>query len=214
VGRRLQALAAEVEQCDREALTSLQTRVERLGDRVRQAIRLDAGRVLYAANRWLKKAAGRPALSERVATLSGQVEELAGLLLKGELPLLRERTVALRAAVRKNAPLSRPVFRLGLAGLLVIALLGGAFAARSLWNKPQTYLFELESAPDEAVELWLVKNGRIIEKRRYGAGDPAISLSLEEGRYEVFVNERYTGRVVQVPDDPREVTGIPILPPY
>lgn len=214
VGRSLRAVANEVEQCERDALAPLQTRVERLGDRVRQSIRLEAGKALYAANRWLKKAGDRPALSERVAALTEQVDELSRLLVKGKLPLLREQTVAVRAAVRKNAPLTRPAFRLGIAGLLVLALLAGAFAARSLWNKPQTYVFELDSEPAEAVEIWLVRNGRIIEKQQYGAGDPAVSFSLEEGRYEVFVNERYTGRVVLVPDDPREVTGIPILPAY
>jgi len=140
------------------------------------------------------------------------VEELSRLLLKGELPQLREQTVAVRAEVRKNVPLSRPGIRLGIAGLLVLALLGGSFAARSYWNKPVTYVFELESAPGEAVEIWLVRNGRIIDKGRYGSGVPSLSFELEEGRYEVFVNERYTGRVVRVPDDPREVTGIPILP--
>jgi hypothetical protein len=214
VGRSLQAVATEIEQCDRDALASLQTRVEHLGIRVRQSIRLEAGKALYTANRWLKKAGDRPALSERVAALTEQVDELSRLLVKGELPLLRQQTVAVRAANRKNAPLTRPAFRLGIAGLLILALLAGAFAARSLWNKPQTYVFELDSEPDEAVEIWLVRNGRIIEKRQYGAGDPALSFSLEEGRYEVFVNERYTGRVVLVPDDPREVTGIPILPAY
>lgn len=212
LGSRLQALAGEVEQADGEALAAVQTRVDRLGNRVRQSIRLEAGKALHAANRWLKKAAGKPALSERVAALTGQVEQLSTLLAKDDLPGLRQQTVALRAAVRKNAPLTRIEVRLGIAGLLIVALVAGAFMARTQWNKPQTYLFELDSEPVEAVEIWLVRNGRIIEKRRFGVGDSALSFSLEEGRYEVYVNERYTGRVVQVPDDPREVTGIPILP--
>lgn len=214
VGRRLQGLAVELEGADQDTLAAVQTRVERLADRVGQSIRLEAGRALHAANRWLKKAARRPALGERVAALTGQVEELSGMLLKGELPPLREQTVAVRAALRKNAPLSRIEARIGIAALLVIALLAGSFYARSQWNRPQTYMFELDSEPSEAVEIWLVRNGEIVDQRTYSAGDPALAFRLEEGHYEVFVNKRYTGRVVQVPDDPREVTGIPILPAY
>ena len=214
VGRRLQGLAVELEGADRDTLAAVQTRVERLAGRIRHSIRLEAGRALYAANRWLKKAARRPALGERVAALTGQVEALSEMLLKGELPPLREQTVAVRAALRKNAPLSRIEVRIGIAALLIIALLGGSFYARSQWNRPQTYMFELDSEPPEEVEIWLVRNGEIVDQRTYSAGGPALSFRLEEGRYEVFVNQRYTGRVVQVPDDPREVTGIPILPAH
>jgi hypothetical protein len=209
-GRRLQALAAQVEKCDRDSLESLRARVDRLGDRIRHAIRLEAGRALFAANTWLKKAGGRDRHRERAAALTEQAEELSRALLKGDLPPLRERTVAVRSALRRNAPLTRLEFRLAIAALLVAAFFAAAFAARTFLNQPQTYVFRLDSEPAGEVDIWLVRNGRIIDRGRFDGGDPAISFRLEKGLYEVFVNERYTGRVVRVPDDPKEVTGIPI----
>ena len=39
-----------------------------------------------------------------------------------------------------------------------------------------------------------------------------VTFSLPPGLYEVYVNDRYTGRELRVPDDPTEVDDIPVPP--
>jgi hypothetical protein len=54
----------------------------------------------------------------------------------------------------------------------------------------------------------LVQEGNIFAQEPYRAGQPA-TFELPSGRYEVYVNGRFTGTVIQVPDDPPQVSGIP-----
>ena len=101
-------------------------------------------------------------------------------------------------------------FYAGLGALAVVVLLGALFVWHSF--SEDTHRYELTLMADETVvgetTLMLVQDGEVFAQESYRAGQPA-GFELPAGRYEVYVNGRYTGTVIEVPDDPPQVTGIP-----
>ncbi len=210
--RRLQALAAEVEHADARRLPRLRDAVSRVRRSVEQSIRLEGGKVLHAANRWMRTKGGRSdgSSSQRAKEVARGMEALAGALEKSDLPALRQRAIELRAALR-GAAVSRIWVEMVLAVVAVAALAGIYPALQYMRGRQQTCLLKLASPPPRPARIWLVSNGRIVRDEAYGTGDDGIRLSLPPGRYEVFVNKRYTGRAVRIPGE-REVTGVPLPP--
>ena len=130
---------------------------------------------------------------------------------KGDLAALRQRTAELRSSLRAVAPGSRPWVKMALAAAALGVLAGVPATLRYLWNRPQTCLVKLEAPPPRPVRVWVVRDGRIVGDEEYGATDDGLRFRLPPGRYEVFVNERYTGRVIRIPGE-TEVTGVPLPP--
>jgi hypothetical protein len=180
---------------------------------VEQAIRLDAAKSLRAGERRVRKAgegtaARRP---EAMRNLARCVEELSAAMQKDDLATLRGCAGEVCSALRTVAPLSRPWFRVTLAAMVAAALAGGLAYWSGQRNRPQAYTLKLDGRPQQPVSVWLVRDGRIVERTEYAEEEERVTFNLRPGRYEVFVDRRYTGRVIQVPGD-REVSGIPCPP--
>lgn len=213
--RRLQALLGQAERADRERLARLREHLDLLRNGVEQAIRLEAAKSQRSGERRVRKAgegaaARRP---EAMRNLARGVEEISAAMQKDDLATLRDRTGEVRSALRAVAPLSRPWVRVALAVAAAAALAGGLAYWSGRRNLPQAYTLKLDGRPRQPVSVWLVRDGRIVEKAEYAEEEEEVTFDLRPGRYEVFVDRRYTGRVIRVPGD-REVSGIPCPPAH
>jgi len=163
------------------------------------AARLEAARVLDGLRRGKN---GNADAVRRLETALGQDDLESMARLAGEL----------RGSVAAG-PLGRPAVRIVLAGLAVVLLAGAVWFWRSRSGGPTDYLLRLDPAHQAAgpITLALVRDGRVEDRQTY---DPAsgATFRLAPGEYEVFVNDRYTGRTIRAPTDPREVTMIPVPP--
>ena len=211
--RRLHALLSQAERADGQRLARLREHLDLLRNGVEQAIRLDAAKSLRSGERRVRKAgegtaARRP---EAMRNLARCVEELSAAMQKDDLATLRGCAGEVCSALRTVAPLSRPWFRVALAVMMAAALAGGLAYWSGQRNRPQAYTLKLDGRPQQPVSVWLVRDGRIVERTEYAEEEERVTFNLRPGRYEVFVDRRYTGRVIRVPGD-REVSGIPCPP--
>lgn len=98
--------------------------------------------------------------------------------------------------------------------LVVLAVVVLGSGALFTWSRAgagsRTYRFStVGSRPDGApVSLSLARGGRIVARGSLSAGD-VLELDLGPGRYAVFVDGRFSGRVVVAPDDPPAVDDVP-----
>ncbi len=211
--RRLQALLGQAERADGQRLARLREHIDLLRNGVEQAIRLDAAKSLRSGEHRVRKAGeGTAARSpEAMRNLARCVEELSAAMQKDDLATLRGCAGEVRSALRTVAPLSRPWFRVALAVAATAALAGGLAYWSGRLNRPQAYTLKLDGRPQQPVSVWLVRDGRIVERAEYAEEEERVTFNLRPGHYGVFVDRRYTGRVIQVPGD-REVSGIPCPP--
>jgi hypothetical protein len=119
----------------------------------------------------------------------------------------------LGGAMRQELRRSRLPLRIALAVVGLVLVIGAVFVWRWLPNRALPYSLEVAAPDAQAVVFTLVRDGSVVERVESRPGG-ATTVDLAPGTYEVFVNDRYTGRVIRVPEDPRAVTAIPVpLPP-
>lgn len=208
--RRLQALAAEVRRANAKQLSGVRVGLDQVGTAVGRAVRLDAGRALRGAERWLLRTGKRPAPKRREPAEEMQrlARAVRSAMETDDFLALRRHAIALRMALRQVSPLSRPALRIALVVVPAAALAATYFGYRWAAASPATYTFVLDPPPQDAVTLSLFHDGQSLDREYTGPG--GVSLNLPPGRYEVFVNGRFTGRVVRVPEDGKDVKGIPL----
>ena len=206
VRRKLEELSRVAEEADSGELGALGTKARGLNRAIERGVRRDAVLVLQSA-------AGREKRGKLQPGARKLLDELRGALKRDDLARASELARDLAGQVGRPSRLRGPLaWGLGAAGLVLLvaaALVGWRF----LGDRPQPYLLMLEggtTAPAE-VTVTLYQEGQPVDERRC---DPAegVTFRLRPGRYEVMVNDRYTGRVVHVPDDPSPVEGIPVPP--
>lgn len=211
IAGKLQPLVDAIDKTDPKGLAPLRAGIETLGTSVEQSVRLSAGTALAGARRLLPRAdkAGTAKLSDKLRN----IEELSvSLKTAGEKDdLARIGTLAreLGAAVAAAAPLSRPVVRAGIAALGIVVTAGGFIAWRSMSNRPAVYRLKLAGTEQQSASVLLVRDGKPYRPAEARKGSDVVEIALPEGRYEIFINDRYTGRVVQVPG-PVEIDEIPV----
>jgi hypothetical protein len=209
---KIKALAGQVEKAESKALGPLREQVSRLGGEVERAVRLEAGQALFAAGRLLPRG-GRSAgaVPEKLGKLDELAGALKGAMEKDDLVKIASLGREVRAAVSIASPMSRPAVRIAAAAAGVVVVAGGLFAWRLLSNpnRPQTFHLKLAGAEQQSVSVRLASEGKFVQEREGVKGNGTVEFALAPGRYEVFVNEKYTGRVIQVPG-PTEVDGVPV----
>jgi hypothetical protein len=193
---RVQSLIGELEAARPEDLEKLRDSVEDLARPVENEVRLGGARVLAKAK----------------TTGGGEIEQLRKALDDDDLPTVAELTASLSGSGGIGALLRGPLAWFAIP-LLAGVLSFGFVLGRSWWsNRPKEYHLSLsESAPaSRSFEIKLVGP----DQPRVQDCDPVggATFSLPPGHYEVYVNDRYTGRELRVPDDPTEVVDIPIPP--
>lgn len=197
--KSLDGIAAEVRQASGEDLVRMEERIEQAEERIGGRLRRAAGRALRAATRRFPeggKGAARDGADE-VHELTARVRAALG----GELHALQEATAALRDAVHRHAPWSRPARRLVLLLVLVAAVAGAGVALRFRPAPSYNLTLQIEPRPAGPVNVLLVQDGAVV---REGPFDPAVgraAFTLPGGRYEIYVDDRYTGLRVTLPED-------------
>jgi hypothetical protein len=204
--RKLEALARASSDAEAGELGTLARRVRTLNRTVERGVRRDAVLMLQAAARREQRGKLAPGARKLLDELRGALERDA---LGRAAELAGELTAEVGTPSRLRGPLAWGVGAAGVVLLVAAALLGWSFLA----DRPQPYVLMLaggDPLPRE-VTVTLYQDGQPVDEKRYEPGEGA-TFRLRPGRYEVMVNDRYTGRVVRVPDDPSPVEGIPLPP--
>jgi hypothetical protein len=202
--RKLEALARTAVGAEARELGGIGAKVRQLNRAVERGGRRDAALVIRTAGN--RERRGKLAPPTRRL-----LEELRGALDRDELARAAELTRGLTEEVGRPSRLRGPLaWGLGAAGLILLvaaALLGWSL----LGDRPQSYVLQLEGGPSlpEEVTVTLYSEGKPVEERRVNPTE-GVTFRLRPGRYEVMVNDRYTGRVLRVPEDPSPVEGIPV----
>jgi len=204
--RKLEGLVQAAGKAEAAELGKLGTRARELNRAIERGVRREAVLVLRAA-------AGREKRGKLGAAAGERVGRLRGALEKDDLEAAARLSDELAAEAGRPSRLRGPLaWGLGAAGLLLLVA-AGLLGWHFLGDRPQAYVLKLDQAASVPAEVTvtLYSEGRPVDERRY---DPAegVTFRLRPGRYEVMVNDRYTGRVVRVPADPSPVEGIPVPP--
>ena len=193
---RVQSLIGELEAARPEDLSRLGDAMEDLARPVENEVRLGGAQVLAKSK----------------TTDGGEIGRLRKALEEDDLPTVAELTAGLSGSGGIGALLRGPVAWFAiplLAGVLSL----GFVAGRSWWsNRPKEYRLTLSDAGGESrsFEIKLVGPDQPLVQDHDPVGGAAFSLP--PGRYEIYVNDRYTGRELRAPDDPTEVGDIPVPP--
>jgi len=208
--QRLDALAAKLQDASGEELAVLGARIERAGRALEGSLRLQAGKIHRSAQRWLGPD-GSPRRRKN-ADLAESAEALGACMAGDDLVDLREKAAEARARLRKASPLARPAIRvaLGLAALILIA--GGALLPKLLDSGLEDYQVSLDVPGGRAVEVMLVREGRVVARQRYGGEAGGVVFHVPDGRYEVYVDGRYTGTVLSPGERTRSGIKVPAGP--
>jgi hypothetical protein len=210
---RLTELLAGLERAKASEVASARRDLESVASQARNRIRLDAARTLHRAEKWLAGGNGTRASTAgaNAETFEVKIQALRDALDKDDVTSLAARSRQVDAALKNLAPWSRPLVRVmaAAAGVLLIASLLVAWQWYS--NRAREYRLSLVDTPalSESVTISLVRGGSIAEQGSYEPGGAAV-VKLSPGEYEIYVNGRYTGRVIRVPVDPQDVTDIPV----
>jgi hypothetical protein len=192
--RRLRALVKRIDDAKGASLRGLSGELRAARESVGNSIRLRTARVLERLEK------RRDDSDEAAAELRRAFEE-DDLATMGKLVAERRRELA-----TGKLPL-----RLGLVALAVVILVGAVFGWQRWTRRAHEYRLELAPGDPMSVQLLLVGEDGDVEVEALPGS--STSVSLKPGHWELFVNGRYTGRVIRVPEDPAEVEGIPVLPP-
>ncbi len=197
--RRLASLRADLEHRNKRA--SVASSIPELAARIENKQRLDLAIRLRRARACSGKARDR-----MQREIDAAKEALAG----DDLHAIQDAAQELNRALRKAAPWRGPRGWVAGAVLLTVVLGAGVVALRGLGTDTTKVTFVLEATTDvDTVNLVLVRDGEVVAERHAQPGQ-SVDFSLPAGRFEVFVNDRYTGRVVRVPQDIDSMDPIPV----
>lgn len=195
--KRLGALAEVLEQADADELSTLEQRLQRVARPVENAVRMKAARLLARCG---------PDNSTE-----GPLAELAAAFEADDLPAMTALAEDVRSLPGVGGPLRGPRARVALAatGLLIVA--GAIWGWQQMSDRSRAYSVMLDATRSlsGSVTVTLVREGRVHGRQEYDAASGA-AFRLTPGQYEIYVNDLYTGRVLRVPDDASEVTGVPV----
>ena len=187
--RRIRSVVEKLDDADSKSLRALARELKTLSARVGNAVRLETAQVL-------QRSKGKDS-DETNDTLRKAFE-------KDDLSTMAELAGPQARRLGRSKMIMRGAF--GVVATLLVA--GTVFVLNWLPNRPVSYVLEVAD-PAAQVTFTLVRDGGVVERVDARSGQPT-PVDLAPGSYEIFVNDRYTGRVIHVPDDPRTVSGIPV----
>jgi len=191
-GRRVRALVERIDRADGKALERLAEDLAGVSRRVGNSVRLRTARVL---DRFKKRGVN-----------DGTVEELRAALDSDDLEVM----------AKLGGEKHRELLRVGRSRRILVGAAAVAIAAGVSYvmisRAKRAFPYELTLADsDIPCRLWFVQDGNVDHDLDCSTG--RASVSLRRGSYEVFVNRRYTGRVIRVPGaSEQDLRDIPVLP--
>jgi hypothetical protein len=210
--KRLKALLERLERAGASEVQAARRELERASSEVRNRIRLDAARTIRIAERSLARGEGKgaPRAGTDVDSTAALVRALQQAMDGDDVEFLARHSRKLKQALRTSIVWNRPLVRVAIAAVGVLLLVTSLFAWQWYTSRTREYRLTFSGIPASAehITISLVRAGKIAEQDAFDPGQPAI-VRLSPGEYEIYVNGRYTGRVVRVPGDPQDVTEIP-----
>jgi hypothetical protein len=194
--RRIHSLVERIDEADPKTLKEYSRDLGALAAPLANSVRLETARVLRQVDARSKDADER-------------IERLREAFDQDDLPAMAELGKELRGElVRSKMPI-----RIAAGAISIVLIVGLFWASQWIRNRPHAYQLELAGDDPQAVTITLVRDGTVVgDTLECRPGQPT-TVRLKPGSYQVFVNERYTGRVIHAPDPPFEVIDIPVLPP-
>lgn len=196
-GKELFTLGARMERTGEAELNDVEAQLREVARPVRNAVRLEAARILGR----LQGGNAAPAAVERLAEALANDDLTTAATLNSEL----------RGAAAPTIRWSGPTVWIVLSALAVTALVGLFLGGPMLTNRARSYklvLLETPGKEQRLLQVKLVVGDRVEETAEYRPD--GVSFDLKPGRYEIFVADRFTGHVIHVPDDPTPITDIPV----
>jgi hypothetical protein len=211
--KQLKELLARLEQAETSEVDAARRGLEAVAAKARNGLRVDAARALHRAEKCLARRKGKRASTggANAETLEAEVQSLRDGLDTDDVESMASGTRLVEAALRSLAPWSRPIVRVAFAAAGVLLIVSLLLAWQWYSNRAREYRLVLAETPalSQSVTISLVREGRVAEQSAYEPGGPVV-VRLSPGEYEIYVNGRYTGRVVRVPTDSQDVTDIPV----
>jgi len=209
----IESLEAVARGGDAKKLASLRADLGQKGKRAAVARSLPAVAARIANNERLALATQYRRAGKCSEKARGRMQaelDAAGTALAGDdLVAVAEASDGLGAALGKIAPWGGPRGKIVAAVAFVLILAGAVVGIRSMHGGDATASFQFEVAEGVGdVKFVLVRGGEIYVERSISGG--SVDLSLPAGRFEVFVNDRYTGRVVRMPQDAGSIEPIEV----
>jgi len=192
--QRLDGLAAKLQDASGEEIAFLGAQIERAGRALEGSLRLQAGKIHRSAQRWLGPD-GSPRRRKN-ADLAESAEALGASMAGDDLVELGAKAAEARTRLRKASPLARPAVRVALGLIVLILVAGGAFLPKLLDSGLEDYQVSLDDPGGRAVEVMLVREGRVVARQQHGGDAGGVVFHVPDGRYEVYVDGRYTGTVL------------------
>jgi hypothetical protein len=191
--KRVESLVERIDQADTKTLKRCSRELDALEVTLANRVRLRAARLLRRVGE---------TDDERIGRLRSAFDE-------DDLPSMAE----LGAQLGAERARSRLPLRIGVSAMAVVLVVAVVWVAYWLRNRPHSYRLELAGDGAGTATILLVRDGTAVAESFESRPGEAVAVRLAPGSYRVFVNERYTGRVIHAPDPPFEVTDIPVLPP-
>jgi hypothetical protein len=196
--KRLQGLRADLG--ERKNRAKVAVALPTLAARIANVERLRLAVLLGRATRCSEKARG---------SMQAEMKEAENALAGEHLVAVAEAAAVLDRALRKTAPWRGPRGKVVAAVLFVAVLVLGVVGVRTMRGGTATASFGFEMAEGvDNVEMVLVRAGEIYDTIRVNG--QRVDVSLPAGRFEVYVNGRYTGRVVKMPQDAGDIGPIKV----
>lgn len=193
--RTLESIESRLDDDPQEALRAL----DRLEARVGGGLRGEALQLAARAD-----AAGDAAAAARLR------DGLAG----DDLPGLAREVERARGSAFQKKHRTRRLLRVAAAAALFVVLAVAIALIRTAGPGTKSYTLRFagpETGDALAGSVALYRDGALFAETPFVPGTP-VEVRLPDGRFEIYVNDRYTGRAIRVPGDAERVDDIPIPP--
>ena len=200
---RMRSVVSELENADPDELEALEEDLRELSWPVDNEIRLEAISVL---DRFGSSSKSRrdPATKRSIASLRDALEG-------DDLPSIAQLTDELRRSAPIRFHWSGPVVWIIIAAVLITAMVAYVYVPKYLAQREKVYRLAFDGDVTGAVEVSFVTRGEVRETRQFDPGsEPPLEVELPPGRYEIYIDGRYTGRIIRAPDDPTEISSVPL----
>ena len=165
----------------------------------------------------LERRAGTHVRHEALTTLdlarrgndeSKPVQALRQAVDQDDLAAMRKFDQALTDAPFRRAAQGRPWLIPAASAAAVLLGIAAIWFAKTSLTGPPRYVVRLDPNGADGATITLVRDGKIFAEQDYRSGGNRFRLPA--GHYEIYVNQTLTGHSIDVPDDPKNVDGVPV----
>lgn len=208
--RRLETAVSKLRRSEAGKLEDFGNEIRRIETRIERRIGGRAGRALRRAGSKRFGAGAR-----RVPELGVHAESLRSALRADDLRAIQERTSELERSLRRASILLRPLVRALLVVVPAVVIVASWIIWSHLRSAPRSYtlVFDPKPASGRSCKVELMPSDGSDSVSGILDAEGRVDVSIRPGNYEVFVDGRFIGKRITVPDDPGRVEHLPLPGP-